>query len=67
MESRISKFAATALLLLFVSIGPAVFAAPKQQGTEDRFTRIIRRIRHFFTPTVLEDDWPTNPLPKPLP
>lgn len=67
MNSRISKFAAAALLLLFVSIGPAVFAAPAQHGKEDRFTRIIRRIRQFFTPITLDDDWPTNPLPKPLP
>ena len=65
MKSYVSKFAAAALLLLFVSVGPAVLAVPQTRQPEDRFTRIIRRIRHFFTPTILEDEWPGNPIPKP--
>jgi hypothetical protein len=64
MQSRFSKFAATALLLLFVSGAPAVFAVPSRvDPPQDRITKLIQRIRQFFTPSILEDDWPSQPIP----
>jgi hypothetical protein len=64
MESRVSKLAAAAVLLLCVAVGPVVFAAPAQPRTPaDRVAKVIRRIRQLFTPTVLIDEWPQPPVP----
>lgn len=64
MKSRVSKYTATALLFALVAAAPMALAVPaRSEPPQDRVSRIIKRIRQFFTPVVEEAEWPTNPVP----